>query len=39
MYIPEFWVGVMVGLAAGWISLIGLVYGAARWQRKGNNRR
>lgn len=38
MYIPEFWAGFVVGAVCGWIGLIGLVMGAARWQRNSNRR-
>jgi hypothetical protein len=38
MYISEFWAGLVLGVGIGWVSLIGLVYGAARWQRKGKGR-
>lgn len=38
MYISEFWAGLVLGVVTGWISLLGLVYGAAQWQRKGNRR-
>jgi len=38
MYISEFWAGLVLGFGIGWISLIGLVYVAAKRQRNGNRR-
>lgn len=38
MYISEFWAGLVLGVGIGWISLIGLVYGAARWQQRSKGR-
>lgn len=38
MYIDPFWAGFLSGFGIGWISLIGLVYVAAKRQRNGNRR-
>lgn len=38
MYVPEFWAGFVAGVVTGWAGLLGLVYGAARWQQKNNRR-
>jgi hypothetical protein len=40
MWIDPFWAGFVSGIGVGWLSLVALVYGAARWQQKrsGNRR-
>lgn len=38
MYIDPFWVGFLTGVGVGWVSLVALVYGAARWQRRNGRR-
>ena len=38
MYFDPFVVGFVTGVGVGWVSLVALVWAAARWQRKGNRR-
>lgn len=38
MYLDPFFVGFVAGVCSGWVSLVALVYAAAKWQSKGNRR-
>ena len=35
MYVDPFWAGFVAGVGVGWVSLVALVYVAARRQRNG----
>ena len=38
MYFDPFAVGFVTGVGVGWVSLLALVYAAARWQQKNGRR-